>query len=444
MYRNLVSFFVILFMSSCGNLQKGFEQLFAERSDLKKVDLAPSLPVRTLSADTRTWNDVVTNSAEILAAEISVIDAKQEIEIIQSTKGLQLNSNLQAGSMSILDSKNGLLGTLNADQLLSDFGQTNAKLLQAEANVELAKLNYLNVVENQLLTAALAFSAWEVGLELMDLTYSKQVLAEPIIENLRKLSFAGQIDSIQLATAEQSFAQLEITKLRAMEAVKKAEITLAKFFNASPAELNVEFSDFDEFTNGLEQFNLMKSLQYRIAQQRRVLADINLLAHKVSDRGSVVARSKLDVPVADNMAADASVGIIYSKTLRDGGRYDKIKNQLEAKIRLAEADMLNVTAETKSRNDDLRTMKTIAKSSNELRLDLIANVEDQISQLENQLAIGSTSFNELLSSHMELYQLQREEIEAVSELRRINLEIAALNGELLNFLKVDLPMDNLE
>jgi hypothetical protein len=343
-----------------------------------------------------------------------------------------------------LDSKNGLLGTLNADQLLSDFGQTNARLLQAEANVELAKLNYLNVVENQLLTAALAFSAWEAGLELMDLTYSKQVLAEPIIENLRKLSFAGQIDSIQLATAEQSFAQLEITKLRAMEAVKKGEITLAKFFKVSPAELNVEFPDFGEFTNGLGQFKLKKTSQYRIAQQRKYLADINLLAHKVSDRGSVVARSKLDVPVADNMAADASFGILYSKTLRDGGRHDKINNQLEAKIRLAEAEILNVTVETKSRNGDLKTMKAIAKSSSELRLDLIANVENQISQLENQLAIGSTSFNELLSSHMELYQLQREEIETASELRRINLEIASLNGELLNLLKVDLPMGNLE
>jgi len=164
----------------------------------------------------------------------------------------------------------------------------------------------------------------------------------------------------------------------------------------------------------------------------------------VSDRGSVVARSKLDVPVADNMAADASVGIIYSKTLRDGGRHDKINNQLEAKIRLAEAEILNVTVETKSRNGDLKTMKAIAKSSSELRLDLIANVENQISQLENQLAIGSTSFNELLSSHMELYQLQREEIETASELRRINLEIASLNGELLNLLKVDLPMGNLE
>ena len=370
MYRNLVSFFVILFMSGCGNLQKDFEQLFAERSDLKKVDLAPSIPVRTLSADTRTWNDVVTNSADILAAEIAVIDAEQEIEIIQSTKGLQLNSNLQAGSMSILDSKNGLLGTLNADQLLSDFGQTNARLLQAEANVELAKLNYLNVVENQLLTAALAFSAWEAGLELMDLTYSKQVLAEPIIENLRRLSFAGQIDSIQLATAEQSFAQLEITKLRAMEAVKKGEITLAKFFKVSPAELNVEFPDFGEFTNGLGQFKLKKTSQYRIAQQRKYLADINLLAHKVSDRGSVVARSKLDVPVADNMAADASFGILYSKTLRDGGRHDKINNQLEAKIRLAEAEILNVTVETKSRNGDLKTMKAIAKIFKRIKIGL--------------------------------------------------------------------------
>ena len=441
MYRFYLLFFVLSLLISCGSLEQDFEGVLEKSNDLSEVDLAPNLPVRALSADTKTWNDVVTNSPEILAAEIAILDAQREAEIVATAKGLQVNSTIQAGSMSLVDEKNGMLGSLNIDKLVTDFGQTDARTLQANVNIEIAKLNYLSVVEKQLLTAGLALNAWESGYEVINLTFSKQVLAEPLIENLRRLAVAGQIDAIQLAAAEQQFAQLELTKVRSMEAVKKAEIIINKFFNKTPDQLKIDLQELENFTSKLSKIKPIQSVTYRIAQQRKAAADMTLLVHKTSDKGSIVARSKLDVPAADNMETDATVGIVYSKILRDGGRHEKITNQLEAKIRLAEADMLSAMVEVKSKDADLRAVKTIVKSSNALRMDLINNLQDQISQLEDQLAIGTTSFNELLSSHIELYQLQREEIESFSELRRINLELIAVSGRLPEFMNVRLYKD---
>ena len=171
------------------------------------------------------------------------------------------------------------------------------------------------------------------------------------------------------------------------------------------------------------------------------MAELNLLAHKVSNRGSIVARSKVDVPAADNMESDASVGFVYSINLRDGERHETITSQLETKIRQAESDLLAVTVDLRTRHSDLQTKKEFLQSANNLRVGLIRNVEGQISQLEDQLAIGSTSFNDLLGSHIELYQLQREVIEANSELARTNLELVALNGDLVKFLKVKLTVE---
>ena len=441
MYRFYLLFFVLSLLISCGSLEQDFEGVLEKSNDLSEVDLAPNLPVRALSADTKTWNDVVTNSPEILAAEIAILDAQREAEIVATAKGLQVNSTIQAGSMSLVDEKNGMLGSLNIDKLVTDFGQTDARTLQANVNIEIAKLNYLSVVEKQLLTAGLALNAWESGYEVINLTFSKQVLAEPLIENLRRLAVAGQIDAIQLAAAEQQFAQLELTKVRSMEAVKKAEIIINKFFNKTPDQLKIDLQELENFTSKLSKIKPIQSVTYRIAQQRKAAADMTLLVHKTSDKGSIVARSKLDIPAADNMETDATVGIVYSKILRDGGRHEKITNQLEAKIRLAEADMLSAMVEVKSKDADLRAVKTIVKSSNALRTDLINNLQDQISQLEDQLAIGTTSFNELLSSHIELYQLQREEIESFSELRRINLELIAVSGRLPEFMNVRLFKD---
>lgn len=441
MYRFYLLFFVLSLLISCGSLEQDFEGVLEKSNDLSEVDLAPNLPVRALSADTKTWNDVVTNSPEILAAEIAILDAQREAEIVATAKGLQVNSTIQAGSMSLVDEKNGMLGSINIDKLVTDFGQTDARTLQANVNIEIAKLNYLSVVEKQLLTAGLALNAWESGYEVINLTFSKQVLAEPLIENLRRLAVAGQIDATQLAAAEQQFAQLELTKARSMEAVKKAEIIINKFFNKTPDQLKIDLQELENFTSKLGKTKPIQSVTYRIAQQRKAAADMTLLVHKTSDKGSIVARSKLDVPAADNMETDATVGIVYSKILRDGGRHEKITNQLEAKIRLAEADMLSAMVEVKSKDADLRAVKTIVKSANALRMDLINNLQDQISQLEDQLAIGTTSFNELLSSHIELYQLQREEIESFSELRRINLELIAVSGRLPEFMNVRLYKD---
>ena len=438
MYRIFLTFFTLFFLASCGNLPQDFENIFENKNNLNEIDLSPSLSVRTLSADTKTWNDVVTNSAEILAAEIAILDAKREAEVIATAKELQINSSLQAGSMSISDEKNGALGTLNVDQLISDFGQTDSKILQANANVELASLNYLNTIDNQLLQAALALNAWEAGYELMNLTYSKQVLAAPLVDNLRRLTSAGQIDAIQLATAEQSLAQLELTNVQTRNAINKAEVTIKKYFNRTPDKLNIDLQDLARFVGNLEKFKPSRSLTYRLTEQRKTLSDLSLLVHKSSDKGSLVARSKIDVPAANNMDADASVGFVYSKILRDGGRHEKITKQIETKIRQAEADLLAVSVQLKTQNSDLQTEKSYLKSARQLRLELIANVEDQISQLEDQLSIGSTSFNELLSAHIELYQLQREEIEASSELNKVNLELIVLHDELRRFFKVKL------
>ena len=441
MYRIFLTFFTLFFLASCGNLPQDFENIFENKNNLNEIDLSPSLSVRTLSADTKTWNDVVTNSAEILAAELAILDANREAEVIATAKELQINSSLQAGSMSISDEKNGALGTLNVDQLISDFGQTDSKILQANANVELASLNYLNTIDDQLLQAALALNAWEAGYELMNLTYSKQVLAAPLVDNLRRLSSAGQIDAIQLATAEQSIAQLELTRIQTLEAINKAEISVKKFFNNTPDKLNIDLQDLTRFAGKLEKFKPSRSLTYRLAEQRKTLADLSLLVQKSSDKGSLFARTKIDVPAANNMDSDASVGFVYSKNLRDGGRHEKITKQLETKIRQAEADLLDVSVELKTRNSDLQTKKSHLKSASRIRLELIANVEDQISQLEDQLSIGSTSFNELLSSHVELYQLQSDEIEASSELNKVNLELIMLHDELRRFFKVKLTTE---
>jgi len=199
--------------------------------------------------------------------------------------------------------------------------------------------------------------------------------------------------------------------------------------------------DLGRFVGKLEQFTPSRSLTYRLTEQRKTLADLSLLVHKSSDKGSLVALTKIDVPAASNMDADASVGFVYSKNLRDGGRHEKITQQLETKIRQAEADLTAVSVELKTRNSDLQMEKSYLKSASQLRLELIANVEDQISQLEDQLSIGSTSFNELLSAHIELYQLQRDEIEASSELSKVNLELIALHDELRRFFKIKLTTE---
>ena len=441
MYRILITFFIVFLVSSCGNLRQDIEEIFDKSNSLDEIDLSSSITVRTLSADTKKWDDVVTNSAEILAAEIAITDAKRDAEIIATAKSLQVNSTIQAGSMSIADQKNGLLGTLNIDQLISDFGQTDAKILQANVNVELAELNYLKTIDDELLEAALALDAWESSYDLMNLTYSKQVLAEPLIDNLRRLASAGQIDAIQLANAEKSLSQLELTRVRAGEAVRKAETTLKKFFTTTPDNLDIDLQDLAKFAEKLKKLKLSDSVPYRVAAKQKSLAELNLLAHKVSKRGSIVARSKVDVPAADNMESDASVGFVYSINLRDGERHETITSQLETKLRQAESDLLAVTVDLRTRHSDLQTKKEFLQSANNLRVGLIRNVEGQISQLEDQLAIGSTSFNDLLGSHIELYQLQREVIEANSELARTNLELVALNGDLVKFLKVKLTVE---
>ena len=169
--------------------------------------------------------------------------------------------------------------------------------------------------------------------------------------------------------------------------------------------------------------------------------ELEIEALKASKWGSLSLRSQVDLPASTlDEKPDAMIGLIFSKTLGDGGRLDAQISALELRAqqvqRTLEFRKTEIELELQTLDDTLAQMR----SSMELREEMISNARERTSQLEDQLAIGMSTFSAVLEAHVSLFNLEREHLEMNGRIQQLELSKAALSGKVLKTLGLKLPL----
>ena len=148
-------------------------------------------------------------------------------------------------------------------------------------------------------------------------------------------------------------------------------------------------------------------------------------------------RIVLDVPVSnDSASADASVGLIFTKTFSEGGRHVQLKKKLEANINRKQNFLRTTEDAAQVQIFSLLEQLNTLKKTKELNESIKSNVQLKIDQLNKQLSIGSTEFGELLESRVELFTLERDLINLKTDILLTQLRFLRATGQLKTIFKI--------
>ena len=417
--------------------KKGFYQNFLVPKWNKnlKTDVPPTF--NNISSGGTSLNDAVEYSSEVLEAEAAIFEAVKERSIIETGLGLQTTGSFQAGSQSLRGNTNGLYTSVNSDKLLADGGLTNARLIVANNIIDVAFNQYLLTIDEVLLTATQSYLDYERNRKIHEVILKNKEVAIPLLENLKRLKLVGLIDATKVLTAKQTFSNLELAETEVLSRIAVVSDSLLDIFGTEAENIDVKLA---HIINSVADNNILKesqSFEVEIAKLNLKLAIGQLNEHEKSKWGSLSGRVVLDVPVSkDSAGADASVGLIFTKTLGDSGRYLQIKKKLEANINRKQNFLRTTEDDAKVQISSLLEQLNTLKKTQDLNETIKSNVQLKIVQLNKQLSIGSTEFGELLQSRIELFNLERDLINLETEISLTQLRFLRATGQLKAILKI--------
>lgn len=417
--------------------KESFYQNFLIRKGNENLKTDFQTTFNNISDGGTSLNDALEYSTEVLEAEAAIFEAVKERSIIETGLGLQTTGSFQAGSQSLRGNTNGLYTSVNSDKLLADGGLTNARLLVANNIIDLAYNQYLLTIDEVLLVASQTYLDYERNRKIHEVIIKNKEVAMPLLENLERLKLVGQLDATKVLTAKQTFSNLELAETEVLLRTAVVSDSLLDIFGAEAEKIDVKSADI---ANSVSDNSIMKegqSFEVEIAKLNLEVAIGRLNEHEKSKWGSLSGRVVLDVPVSqDNAGADASVGLIFTKTFSDAGRHVQLKKKLEANINRKQNILKTTKDATKVQISSLLEQLNSLKKTQELKENIKSNLKLKIDQLNKQLSIGSTEFGELLLSRVELFNLERDLINLETEISLTQLGFLRATGQLKAILKV--------
>ncbi len=417
--------------------KESFYQNFLVRKWNKNLKTDFQTTFNDISDGGTSLNDALEYSTEVLEAEAAIFEAVKERSIIETGLGLQTTGSFQAGSQSLRGNTNGLYTSVNSDKLLADGGLTNARLLVANNIIDVVYNQYLLTIDEVLLLASQTYLDYERYRKIHEVILKNKEVALPLLENLERLKLVGQLDATKVLTAKQTFSNLELAETEVLLKTAVVSDSLLDIFGAEAEKIDVKSA---VIADSVSDNNIMKqgqSFEVEIAKLNLEVAIGRLNEHEKSKWGSLSGRVVLDVPVSqDNAGADASVGLIFTKTFSDAGRHVQLKKKLEANINRTQNVLRTTLDAQKVQISSLLEQLSSLKRTQELKETIKSNLKLKIDQLNKQLSIGSTEFGELLQSRVELFNLERDLINLETEISLTQLGFLRATGQLKAILKV--------
>ena len=339
------------------------------------------------------------------------------VRVAEAQKGFQVGTVLYGGIEDVTDNTKGLAMAINASRLVFDGGKSDLKIASSVFVVEAAKMDLAATINQR---ADGLFQKWlelEKYKSLQAQIDKRLSVLDPLINQLEKVAEAGIGDLSKVTAAQRTVSAIRVEKANIAEGLAQAQLD---FLNAFGIPNNEIAFDYDFITNlvptkiddRLVQNSPMLRSQY--ASYQSSLALVKALRSK--DGFAVDLEAKAVRPFAGSeYDSDESIGLVGRKTLFNGGmliseikeaealsaeRLAQIKATYRIGARVVGAAIQNIESMDKA--------ILIARENAKLTL-------DEIIYLRQQLIIGGSTLDSVLSAEARLYDAESMEIKFLTE-----------------------------
>jgi outer membrane protein TolC len=399
-----------------------------ENQDTVELEMHTPLPLKDiLGGSLATKNpgtDFLASVKYALDTDPEIISKRSEIEAkiallkaSEAQKSFQVGTALYGGIEDVTDNTKGLALSLNASRLVFDGGKLDSQITSSLFEVEASKMDLAATVDQR---------AYELFIKWLELEKYKSLQAQidkrlsvldPLISQLEKVAEAGIGDISKVTAAQRTVTAIRVQKTTVAEGLAQAQLEFSNVFGSLNSEVSFDY-DFianlvpTEISDRLVQNSPVLKSQY--ARYQSGLARVKAL--KAEDGFNVGLEARAMRPFAGSeYDSDESIGLVGRKTLFNGGMLDSEIKEAEAMSEVLLAQIKSIyrsgARSVEAAVQNIVSMeKAILISEENARL-----TSDEIIYLRQQLIIGGSTLDSVLSAEARLYEAESQEIKFLTE-----------------------------
>lgn len=391
-------------------------------------------------ADQNNGTDFLTVLGSALDRDPSLISQRRlvaarlaAIETVEARKNYQVTSTLYGGIEDITDDTKGIALGVNASRLIFDGGLIDAQILAKTYEAEAAKLDLQATIDQR------AYRLGEIWLELEKYDSLKRLIdarlavLDPLISQLEEIAKAGIGDVSKVAAAQRTVSGIRVMQTNVSEGLAKARLEYINAFGLVPSDVFYD-SNFvedllpEELGDDLVQKSSLLRAKYAVYKA----AIAKLDARRAQSEFNIGFEARAMRPFAGSgYDSDESIGLVARKTLYNGGVFESEISEAQALAESALAEVRSAFREgSRAVNSAQQTIESMDKAIS-LAKENARVMADEIAYLRQQLIIGGSTLDSVLSAEARLYEVEAKEIHFLADKRKAELQIVSAFGLLV-------------
>ena len=375
----------------------------------------------------------------VLSARANYQARLASVDVTKSLKDFQFFGTIYGGIEDVTDETAGVAAVLNANKLIYDGGQLDNRISADEYYAAASLQDYELALEE---SALLALKAW-VELDryrtLSELINARLKVLGPLISQLERVAKAGLGDAAMVSAAQRTVSMIEVTQTDVEQRLAQAEVGFLNLFGDLPSSVRFDGAAISSAVPiSLSKELTMESPALTAEDAKYQAALAALKSTRATDSVNVGFETKIQRPFGDSeYDSDESLGLVLRKTLYNGGKLDSEIEAAEAQVN-AQLESFKSTFRVGDRavKTARKTISSMDKAIDLARSNAI-NTRDEIDYLRQQLVIGQSTLDSVLSAEARLYDAESKEINFIADRRMAELTILSAAGLFSDFLDLD-------
>ena len=262
----------------------------------------------------------------------------------------------------------------------------------------------------------------------MALLNKRLEVLDPLITQLEQVAEAGVGDVSQVAAAQRTVSLIRVTANDIAERLEQAKVSFENSFGEVPKNINFNESFVENIIpKNITSDLILKSPIMQKEYKSYLAAEADVAVVKAKDNFNLNFEARASRPVGESgFDSDESLGLVLRRTVYPKKLLEAEVKQAEAR---AEARLAKVQATHKEGERLLKLAQKNIASMDEaisLSIDNAKNTADEIAYLRQQLIIGGSTLDSVLSAEARLYDAESKEINFIAEKRKS--QIAVITG----------------
>ncbi len=361
---------------------------------------------------------------ESLKAKMAAVDSAE------AQKNFKVRASIYGGVEDISDKQQGVALVVDASRLLFDGGRMDATISSESFSAKSAMYDLNAILDDRALKVAEVWIDLEKSQALNSLIDQRMRVLDPLITQLEKVAQAGVGDVSKVAAAQRTVATIRVAQTDVVNGLKQARLKFINEFGALPNLIDYDSAFISNLVPSQvsEQMILDAPLLLMYYSSYRA-ASLKVAAAEAKDKFNVGLEARASRPFGGSgYDSDESIGLVARKTIFNGGLFESEVAQAKA---MAESNASKLEATYREGERTIRmAQQTIASMDTaiELARKNAKITADEIAYLRQQLVIGGSTLDSVLSAEARLYDAESKEINFIASRRKAEVTIASALG----------------